>query len=107
MTEEDKKLKLRPLNPAPLRIPGEPLPEPPSEDIVPGLKGSAVNVNFKSDAAIVGVINGHVDDLRNRFPYFGITNSDAIRSLIVEGARSYREKFREEESTPRDETPND
>ena len=104
MTNGKPDLKLRPLDAAPIRRPGEPLPEPLPEDIVPDLRGETVKLNFKADAAIVDAINQHVDRLRKLSPHLGISNSDAIRSLIMEGARSYSTKFRDE---PRDKDPSE
>jgi hypothetical protein len=96
MGKEKPKLRLRPLGAAPIRRPGDPLPEPPPEDLVPELRGETVKLNFMADAAIVDVANEHVDRLHRLSPYFVTTASDAIRSLIMEGGRSYAAKFRDE-----------
>ena len=41
---DDEKLKLRQLKAAPIRRPGDPLPEPLSEDIVPELRGETAKL---------------------------------------------------------------
>jgi len=94
---DDPKLKLSPRRAAAIRRPGDPLGEPPPTDLIPELRGESVKLNFKADAAIVDAINDHVDRLRKLSPYFGISNSDAIRSLIMEGSRAYQGKFQDEQ----------
>ena len=92
---DDDKLKLRGLKPARIRRPGEPNPEPPPTDLVPELRGKTDKLKFVADAAIVDAINDHADRLDRLSPYFATTASDAIRSLIMEGARSFAAKFPE------------
>ena len=92
---DDDKPRLRGLRPARMRRPGEELPEPPSTDLVPELRGKTDKLNFIADTAIVDAINDHADRLYRLAPYFATTASDAIRSLIMEGARSYAAKFSE------------
>jgi hypothetical protein len=103
MSDNDK-LKLRGLRPARIRRPGEPPPKPPPADIVPELRGKTDKLKFVADAAIVDAINDHHDRLVELSPWFPMTASDSIRSLIMEGARSYSTKFRDE---PRNEDEHD
>jgi hypothetical protein len=85
-----------------LRRPGDPFPEPPTADVVPELHGETIKLNFMADAAIVDVVNEHIERLSRR-TVLVTTASDAIRSLLVEGARSYRAKISDQKTSTDDE----
>jgi hypothetical protein len=63
--------------------------------MVPHTTGESVRANFRADHVTIADIEEHLRRLEDRAPGFVITTTDAIRSLIQEGARSYREKFSE------------
>ena len=98
MSDNDKP-KLRGLRPARIRRPGDPLPEPPPASLVPEPRGKTDKLKFVADAAIVNAINDHHDRLAGLSPYFPTTASDSIRSLIMEGSRSFDAKFKETSNT--------
>jgi hypothetical protein len=101
---DDEKPKLRGLQPARIRRPGEPPASPLPASLVPELRGQTDKLKFVADAAIVDAINDHHDRLVELSPWFPMTASDSIRSLIMEGSRSYAAKFRDE---PRNEDADD
>jgi hypothetical protein len=56
-------------------------------------------INFRADAVTLADMEEHLERLEARAPYVAITLSDALRSLIQEGARSYRQRFADDETT--------
>ena len=95
---DDDKPKLRGLRPARVRRPGDPIPEPPPTDLVPELRGPTSKLKFVADTAIVDAINDHADRLYKLPGFYATSPSDSIRSLIMEGARSFAAKFSESET---------
>lgn len=63
--------------------------------LIPGLTGQSRAINFRCDGVTETDIAEHWDRLRSRAPYAAIHLSDVLRSLIQEGAESFRERFPE------------
>jgi hypothetical protein len=64
---------------------------PPS--LVPVIVGETIKIGVRYDQSMLDVIQEHVDRLAGQTIEV-ITVTDGIRSLLVEGARSYRRKER-------------
>ena len=92
-----KKKKLEMPKPNTKRAVARKVGERPHVDLsmVPHTAGESVRANFRADLVTIADIEEHLRRLEDRAPGFVITTSDAIRSLIQEGARSYRTKFSE------------
>jgi len=58
-------------------------------------------INFRADAVTYHDMEEHLERLESRAPYVQITLSDALRSLIQEGARSYRQRFADDKPPAR------
>jgi hypothetical protein len=70
--------------------------------MVPHSTGENVAMNFRCDHVTAADVEGHMRRLERKASGFPITLTDTLRSLIQEGARSYREKFRDEEQPTHD-----
>jgi hypothetical protein len=93
-----KKPKLKLPKPHPVGVMfkvGEPRPEA-DMSLVPHTTGESLRVSFRADPVTLADIEQHLRRLEARAPGFVITLTDAVRSLIQEGARSYSTKFRDE-----------
>jgi hypothetical protein len=83
--------------------------QPPKPDfsMVPHSTGENVPTNFRCDHVTAADLEEHMRRLERKAAGFSITLTDVIRSLIQEGARSYREQFRDEETPQPDDEATD
>jgi len=70
--------------------------------LVPPTTGNSALVTFRADTVTLADMEEHLRRLEKRAPGAAITLADAIRSLLQEGARSYREQFRDQDIAPTD-----
>jgi hypothetical protein len=64
--------------------------------LVPPTTGESIRASFRADPVTIADMEEHLRRLEKRAPGAVITLTDAIRGLIQEGARSYREEFRDQ-----------
>jgi hypothetical protein len=64
--------------------------------LVPAIVGATIKIGVRYDQAMLDLIQEHVDRLADQTIEV-ITVTDAIRSLLVEGAESYRKKDKDNE----------
>jgi hypothetical protein len=95
--------------PRPEAIFWQPGQQPPKPDfsMVPHSTGENVQANFRCDHVTAADLEEHMRRLERKAAGFSITLTDVIRSLIQEGARSYREQFRDEETPQPDDEATD
>lgn len=86
--------KKDPRKPRPARVIKGKRPRP-DMSLIPALTGSSELLYFRADDVTLADIEEHRELLDTRAPYVTITLSDALRSLIQEGARSFRERLPE------------
>jgi hypothetical protein len=61
--------------------------------VVPVIVGETIKIGVRYDQSMLDLIQEHVDRLADQTVEV-ISVTDGIRSLLVEGARSYRQKER-------------
>jgi hypothetical protein len=86
--------KRDPTKPRPAKVIKGKRPRP-DLSLIPALTGESKMINFRADAVTLADMEEHLERLEARAPYVAITLSDALRSLIQEGARSFRERLPE------------
>jgi len=67
--------------------------------LIPPLTGDSIRLNFRADDVTHADIEEHMRRLERRAPFVTITLSDTIRSLVQEGARSFRQRFADDETS--------
>ncbi|MDH3656084.1 MAG: hypothetical protein OEN21_17605 [Myxococcales bacterium] len=67
----------------------------PDMSLIPPLTGDSIRLNFRADHVTHADIEAHMRLLEARAPYVAITLSDVLRSLIQEGAKSFRDRLPE------------
>ena len=89
--------KKDPTKPRPAKVIKGKRPRP-DLSLIPALTGESKLINFRADAVTVADTEEHLERLEARAPYVAITLSDALRSLVQEGARSFRQRFADDET---------
>lgn len=90
--------KKDPTKPRPAKVIKGKRPRP-DLSLIPPLTGESKLINFRADAVTLADMEEHLERLEARAPYVAITLSDALRSLIQEGARSFRQRLADDEPT--------
>jgi hypothetical protein len=75
--------------------------------LIPPLTGGSIRLNFRADHVTLDDIEKHMRRLEAMAPGCAITLSDTLRSLVQEGAKSFRKKLRDQDISPADESDND
>ncbi len=65
---------------------------PVDTSMIPPVVGETIRLAFRTDRVMVNEVEDHIDRLCERAAGMVITPSAALRSLVHEGARSFKEK---------------
>lgn len=73
-----------------VRRPGEEPPKPLPSDIAGEIEGETLKIQVRFDARGIDAVNAHAERL-NRLSGVVVTTSDAVRSLVLRGARAFQD----------------